>query len=147
MPPPSTTALKNALVGQGFEIYRTVGNRIVLADRVRDNLIMDSGVAAVGETPQAVRLTVRVQKTDFPGETDDQLYQHARRQAEEAVARGYREVEHVAVPVHDPGDKSRILDVWYEVTFEKAVDGEQGLFDELRRALQMDKTASPVGRR
>lgn len=147
MPPPSPAALKNALISQGFEIYRTLGTRIVLADRVRDNLIMDSGVAAVVDADQAVRLTVRVQKSDFPAESDEQLYDRARRQADQAVTRGYREVERVAVPVCDPGDKTRTLDVWYEVSFQKAVDDQQGLFDELRYALALEKTPSPAGRR
>ena len=80
MPSLSTTALKHALIGEGFEVYRTLGTRIVLAERVRDNLIMDSGVAAVTEERLAVRLTFRAQKSDFPGESDGQIHARARQQ-------------------------------------------------------------------
>lgn len=45
MPLTSPVELKRALVREGFEIYRTAGRFVLLADRVRDNLIMDSGVA------------------------------------------------------------------------------------------------------
>jgi len=45
MPVPTPAELKKALTAEGFEIYRTTGDRILLADRVRDNLIMDSGVS------------------------------------------------------------------------------------------------------
>jgi hypothetical protein len=47
-PHPSTAAhLKRALVEAGFEVFRTRGDEIVLAERPRENLIMDSGVQAV----------------------------------------------------------------------------------------------------
>ena len=143
MPSLSTTALKHALIGEGFEVYRTLGTRIVLAERVRDNLIMDSGVAAVTEERLAVRLTFRAQKSDFPGESDGQIHARARQQGAPAVARGYTEVEQVVVPVLDPSDKSRTLETWYEVAFEKPVKDEVGLFEELRYALSVEKTAAP----
>jgi hypothetical protein len=146
MPPLSTSALKHALIGEGFEVYRTLGTRVVLAERVRDNLIMDSGVAAVSDERLAVRLTFRAQKSDFPGETDHQIHDRARQQAAPAAARGYTEVEQIVVPVLDPSDKSRTLETWYEVAFEKAVQDEVCLFEELRYALSVDKTAAPTRR-
>ena len=42
---PTPSDLKKTLVARGFEVYRTMGDHVILADRVRDNLIMDSGVA------------------------------------------------------------------------------------------------------
>lgn len=146
MPLLSTTSLKHALIGEGFEVYRTLGARVVLAERVRDNLIMDSGVSATSEERLAVRLIFRAQKSDFPGESDDQLHDRARQQGAPAAARGYVEVEQAIVPVPDPGDKSRTLETWYEVAFEKTVRDEGCLFEELRNALSLDKTAVP-GRR
>ena len=53
------------------------------------------------------------------------------------------EVEQVVVPVLDPSDKSRTLETWYEVAFEKTVKDEVGLFEELRYALSVEKTAAP----
>ena len=46
MPTPSASELKKALINEGFEVYRTLGEHVLIAERVRDNLIMDSGVAA-----------------------------------------------------------------------------------------------------
>jgi hypothetical protein len=143
MPSLSTTALKHALIGEGFEVYRTLGTRVLLAERVRDNLIMDSGVAAVSDERLAVRLTFRAQKSDFPGESDHEIHDRARQQGAPAAARGYTEVEQVVVPIPDPGDKSRTLETWYEVTFEKVVQDEVCLFEELRYALSVEKTAVP----
>src|SRR5690606_21407517 len=37
--------LKKTLSAQGFQIYRVFGSSVLLAERVRENLIMDSGVA------------------------------------------------------------------------------------------------------
>ncbi|MBN1612518.1 MAG: hypothetical protein JW940_38160 [Polyangiaceae bacterium] len=146
MPSLSTTELKHALIGEGFEVYRTLGTRVVLAERVRDNLIMDSGVAAVSDERLAVRLTFRAQKSDFPGESDPQIHDRARQQGAPAAARGYAEVEQVIVPVLDPSDKSRTLETWFEVAFEKTVPDETRLFEELRHALSLEKTATPIRR-
>lgn len=143
---PSRNELKRELVAQGFEVYRTLPDRIVLADRVRDNLIMDSGVAAVIGELLAVRFVVRAQSSDFPGETPDELFGRTRTLAMPGRAVGYREIEQSVVPVRDPGDKERILDTWCELTLERKVSSVAELMDELRRALSLDKTASPAKR-
>ncbi len=144
MPLPSPSELKKILISEGFEVYRTLGARIVIADRVRDNLIMDSGVSAViGEQGLAVRVVMRSQSHDFPGESDQDLFARATRIAGPALDRGYAELERTVVPIHDPGDRSRTLDTWYEVSFERAVAEVGELFTELRFAIQMDKTAAP----
>jgi hypothetical protein len=140
MPVPPT-ALKKALVAEGFEIYRTSPNQISLADRVRDNLLMDSGVAVIQGESQAVRVVLRAQATNFPGETADALYARARGLAGPLTERGYLEIAADAVPVHDPSDRSRTLDTWYEVTFVRSLTDEGILFDELRFALRLEKNA------
>jgi hypothetical protein len=147
MPIPPPSELKKALLAEGFEIYRTHPDRIILADRVRENLIMDSGVAAhPGETLR-VRFVVRAQGSDFPAAPAEELFDRARGACAEALARGYAEVATCTVPVPDPGDASRTLDVWYEVAFEKPVGDESELLDELRYALALDKTVSAEKRR
>ena len=57
--PSSPNSLKKTLLADGFEVYRTSPNLIILADRVRDNLLMDSGVAVVHEGSLIVRITLR----------------------------------------------------------------------------------------
>jgi hypothetical protein len=142
MPNPTTTELRKALIAEGFEIYRTIGAAIVLADRVRDNLIMDSCVSVVSGAELCARFIVRTQRSDFPSETEEQLFQRARNHVLQAEARGYAEVEASVVPIHDPGDRSRTLDTWYEVSFQKRVSDLTELVEELRYALSLDKTTS-----
>ena len=140
---PSAANLKRHLIAQGFELYRTLGDRIMLAERVRDNLIMDAGVS-VGFAPElSVRFVVRAQSSDFRGESAAQLYDRARILAAPCVERGYSEVGTSVVPVSDPGDQSRTLETWYEVVFARSVGVLDELFDELRYALELEKT---VGR-
>lgn len=139
---PTPAELKKTLVARGFEVYRTLGDQVVLADRVRDNLIMDSGVAAKPGATLAVRFVVRAQASDFPSAKPEDLYERARACAVEAQGRGYAEVGVAAVPVRDPGDASNTLDTWYEVVFERAVASEDELEQELRYALSIEKTVS-----
>jgi len=134
--------LKKSLVARGFEVYRTLGDQVVLADRVRDNLIMDSGVAVRPGAVLSVRFVVRAQGSDFPSAAADDLYVLARGCAAEAIGRGYAEVGVAAVPVRDPGDATQTLDTWYEVAFERTVTGEDELEQELRYALGLEKTVS-----
>ncbi|RYZ03253.1 MAG: hypothetical protein EOO73_28640 [Myxococcales bacterium] len=139
---PTPTDLKKTLVARGFEVYRTLGDQVVLADRVRDNLIMDSGVAAKPGEVLAVRFVVRAQASDFPSAKAEDLFARARACAAEAETRGYAEIGKAEVPVRDPGDASSTLDTWYEVSFERSVADEDELEHELRYALALEKTAS-----
>ncbi len=111
LPPmiPTPAELKKTLIARGFEVYRTLGDQVVLADRVRDNLIMDSGVAVRVGAPLSVRFVVRAQASDFPSVSADDLYERARASVSDAQARGYAEVGVAAVPVRDPGDASSTL--------------------------------------
>ena len=139
--------LKKLLLAEGFEVYRTLSDQIVLADRVRDNLIMDSGVAArIGDAP-GVRFTVRAQGSDFPSDSTEQILERARQMATDAIGRGYVEVSAHSVEVRDPGDNSQTLDVWHEVAFEKTLSSDPELIAELRYALSLEKTAPPEPRR
>lgn len=139
---PTPNELKKTLQARGFEVYRTLGDQVVLADRVRDNLIMDSGVAARPGAVLAVRFVVRAQASDFPSVSANDLYERARACAGEALGRGYTEVGVAEVPVRDPGDASSTLDTWYEVSFERPVANEDELEQELRYALGLEKTVS-----
>ncbi len=143
----SPTELKKALIARGFEVYRTMGEHVVLADRVRENLIMDSGVAVKPGAVLAVRFIVRAQGSDFPSVEAEELFARARACVVEALVRGYVEVGSVAVPVRDPGDASSTLDTWYEVSFERSLASVDELEQELRYALALEKTvSSPVAR-
>jgi hypothetical protein len=139
---PTPSELKKTLVARGFEVYRTLGDQVVLADRVRDNLIMDSGVAARPGARLAVRFVVRAQGSDFPSAQADDLFARARACAAEAVVRGYSEVGVAEVPIRDPGDATHTLDIFYEVAFERPVESEDELEQELRYALGIEKVVT-----
>ena len=138
----SLQELKQLLIDNGFEVFRTLGSRIVLADRVRENLIMDSYVSAVYDDGLAVRVALRAQAADFPGETEDQLFERVLRHAQQLGSRGYGEVERAVVPLADPSDPRKTLDTWCEVSFHKKLAMEQELHEELRYALALAKTPS-----
>jgi hypothetical protein len=134
--------LKKSLIAQGFEVYRTLPDRIALAERVRDNLLMDGGVAACTGECLSVRFTTRAQQSAFSNDDEGTLIGRARSQGEPSLARGYVEVDCAIVPVYDPGDSSRTLDTWFEVTFTREVGSFDELVQELRFALGLDKYAN-----
>jgi hypothetical protein len=139
---PTPLELKKILIARGFEIYRTLPDQVVIAERVRDNLIMDSGVAARTAASLGVRFITRAQASDFPTAKPEDLFERARACAADARQRGYEESGTAAVPVRDPGDPSTTLDTWYEVSFERAVADEEELVAELTYALALDKTVA-----
>jgi hypothetical protein len=139
---PTPAEMKKALREAGFEIYRTRGDVVHLAERVRENLLMDSGVF-VHASALAVGFVVRAQRSDFPSELETQLFDRARLLAEAAVSSGYAEVGTHVRECHDPGDGARVLDVWFEVSFEKPISDATALTDEIRFALSIEKAAPP----
>ncbi|WP_437299989.1 hypothetical protein [Sorangium sp. So ce426] len=139
---PTPAEIKKALLQAGFEVYRTRGDAVQVAERVRENLLMDSGIV-VGAEPLRVGFVVRAQRNDFPGAADEQLFERARRMAESAVAHGYAEAEAALRHVRDPGDAERTLDTWCEVHFEKRVASLELAVSEVGFALSLEKTALP----
>jgi hypothetical protein len=139
---PSPVELKRALLREGFEIYRTLGDRVLLAERVRDNLIMDSGVAAGTGEALRVRVVLRAQANDFPGESGERLLDRARDMAVCFAERGYAEIDANTTVIRDPGNPERTLDTWHEVSWERPVEDLSSLIAELRYALAQAKTAT-----
>lgn len=136
--------LKRKLRAAGFEIYRTAENHVQLAERVRDNLIMDSGVAALVIEPNqlAVRVTVRAQASHFPGADDDQLWAHARTLATVFLQGGYAEEKASAEPVPDPNDPERSLDTSHEILLHLSVGSIESLCEQLRIALDRRRSTN-----
>lgn len=157
MSPISLAELKRALAREGFEIYRTARNYVLLADRVRDNLIMDSGVALGVAAEQAsnaetedevsllVRIVLRAQATEFPNEGAEELLGRARQLAEPFQARGYQETSTETVVITDPSDPERTLDTWHQVHWERQIEGLPSALEELRFALQQKRNAGGDG--
>jgi hypothetical protein len=136
------TTLKKALVEAGLEVFRTRGDEIVLAERPRENLIMDSGVRLRAGDPLEVRLVLRVQKADFPNEDDGTLFERVRRLGAQAIGLGFAEVGTSVTRVTDPGDPERTLDTFYEVTYSKPAGALADALVELKIALGLPKRAT-----
>jgi hypothetical protein len=139
---PTSAELKKALVAAGIEVYRTRGDVVHVAERVRENLLMDSGIAIHASVTKVV-FVVRAQRNDFPADGDDRLFERARGLAVVAVERGFREVEAQVREVLEPVDAGRRLDTWCEVQFEKEVADLQAAIEETRFILALEKAATP----
>ncbi len=133
--------LKKKLVEAGFEVYRTLGEEVILADRVRDNLIMDSGVRVRAGSPVQIRLIMGVRRGQFPHEDEARLFDRVRQLAHSALGEGFAEVNTGVAPVVDPADGTRTLDTFFEVVFAKDVSAMEALAEGLRFALGLAKTA------
>ena len=131
--------LKKALVAAGFEVFRTLGEDVALADRVRENLIMDSGVRLRSGADLQVKVVLRAQRADFPSDDEASLFERVRALAAPAIAKGFAEVGAAATPVNDPADSERTLDTFYEVTFAKDVADLDGALAEATFAMGLDK--------
>lgn len=142
MPPtPDLKELKKALREGGLEVYRTEGTVVHLADRVRENLIMDAHVR-VSTHPLTVTFDARAERSMFPGESDEQLHERARDLGRAALERGFGERRAFITDVPDPSNPDAVLERWYQVEFERMVDDVGAAIDEARFAVGLDKTAT-----
>jgi len=152
MPAVDTAELKRRLRAEGFEIYRTLEGRVLLAERVRDNLIMDSGVAAgpvaaaagTGEASggPCVFVTVRAQLGHFPGASWEIVLQHAWDLARAFEGRGYAAGEPATSDIRDPSHPDRTLDTIVEIPLVRPLADLDQLLAELRVALSLPRSSA-----
>jgi hypothetical protein len=143
--------LKKALIAAGLEVYRTTNDEVVLADRVRENLIMDSGVRVRAnvpdDQPMEVSVVLRVRRAHFPNDAETALFDHVRGLGASVVEKGFAERETRITPVSDPADSARLLDTFYEVVFARPVGSGSSQLEQaielLRYALEVAKSAEP----
>jgi hypothetical protein len=130
--------IKRALQKAGFEVFQIRGDVVHVAERPRENLIMDSAIRIVA-TRAAVGFIVRAPRSEFPDESDDELFARARASAGKAIDRGYREIAAYITRVPAPGHPETTLDTWCEVSFEKAAQDIDSAVDEVRFACTLER--------
>lgn len=138
---PTPAEVKKALVASGFVVYRTRGDLVHVAERARENLIMDAGIRVRASEP-AVILMVRAQRSDFPQAPEHAMFDHARVLGQVVIARGYAEIGTQITPLPDPNDETHTLDSWFEVAYEKRVNDLDEAMAEVGFALSVEKVAS-----
>lgn len=133
--------IKKVLVASGFEVFRTLPEEVVLAERVRENLILDSGVrvAPLADGKVQVRLVLRAQRADFPNDDEPSLFARVRTLAEPAIEHGFAEVSTAVTAVKDPADASRTLDTFYEVNLTHDVATVDEAVPVLKFVLSLEK--------
>lgn len=139
--PHNAASIKKALIEAGFEVFRTRSEEVVLAERPRENLIMDSGVRLRVTDALEVRVVLRVQKADFPNDDETHLFERVRVLGAHAIAAGFAEVGTTVTRVADPGDAERTLDVFYEITYAKRALALADALAQVRFALALEKRA------
>jgi hypothetical protein len=139
--PHNASRIKKALIEAGFEVFRTRNEEIVLAERPRENLIMDSGVRLRLAASLEVRVVLRAQKADFPNEEETRIFERVRKLADHVLAAGFAEVSTSITRVADPGDSERTLDTFYEITYSKAAPALPEALAELKFAMGLEKRA------
>lgn len=142
--PATSQQLKKVLLASGFEVFRTLSEEVVLAERVRENLILDSGVriSPMRDGHARVRLVLRAQRTDFPTEDESMLFERVRSLAEPARARGFVETATNVNAVKDPADPERTLDTFYEVSFAREALTLEEALELARFAMSLEKAVT-----
>lgn len=139
--PAPLDSVRSALLEAGLEVFRVEGQAVHLAERVRSHL-MDAGVRVRCEQQLGVDVTVRAQRSDFPSDAADALFARVRAAvASSATAKGFHESAAREREIRDPVDASRLLDVWYELTFSNEAS-QASLVDDVRWALRLPKCVS-----
>lgn len=133
--------IKQSLLEAGLEVYRTTGQEVIVADRVRDNLILDSGVRVRAGDQMEVRLIMGLRRGQYPNDSDDQVFERLRRLASPAMGRGFAEAHAGTSAVTDPADAKRTLDTFFEIILTRHEGDRAAMLEVVRFALDVAKTA------
>lgn len=132
---------KRALREAGFQVYDVKDGLVSLAERVRDNLILHSGIS-LRAAPPLIVVTLRAQALHFPGQSAERVLSHAEDLAQEFLRRGYKRVDTLRSEVSDPSHPDRTLDMVHGVVVERSCDSFEELLDEVRVAFSLPRASS-----
>jgi len=122
-------------------VYRTTGQEVIIAERVRDNLILDSGVRVRAGKPMEIRIVMGLRRGQYPNESDEQVFARLRQLASPAMGRGFLEKQTGQAPVNDPADAKKTLDTFFELTLVKEEPEVPAMLELVRFALEVAQLA------
>ncbi len=133
-------SLRKVLCDADIEIYRSIGDELHVAERIRMH-IMDSGIRVRVGALLEVSFVARAQRSDFPQTPEPELFERLRNGVGAAArARGYEEGEPRVTRVTDPVDPQRVLDTWLEVPYRKhGLSSASEVLEEVRWALGAER--------
>lgn len=134
--------LKRSLVTAGLEVFRTRGEEVHLAERQNVQL-MEAGVRVRGGATPAVTVVVRAQRNDAPSLAAELMFDAVCARAQGLSDAGYVEVSREAREIRSVSDTSQLLDVWFEVTLQRAVGSHDEAVSEARRAMAAERYVVP----
>ena len=119
----------------------TPPGRVELAERARNNLLVDARVSVSVGSSITVRFWTRAHRSDFPmlQDTEQSLFDRARMLAEPGRALGFVEVGTEIVGMADPLCPDRMFDTWYQVRFESHASALDDAFPLARWAIAAEK--------
>lgn len=142
MPDLTVKDLKRALIDAGMEVFRVRDEEVHLAERQNVQL-MEAGVRTrLGGTPK-VTVVARAQRNDAPSLTDQVAFELVRQRLSALREAGYTEVSAETRELRSVSDPNQIIDVWYEVTFERPVGSLEEAVSETQRALAAERYVVP----
>lgn len=134
--------LKRALVAAGFEVFRTRGEEIHLAERQNVSL-MEAGVRVRAGAAPMVFVVARAQRSDAVSVRPEQLFDLVRRRSATLSAEGFTEVSAEPREIRSVSDSAQLVDTWYEVTFSRAASDIEGLLRLTRVAFALERYVVP----
>jgi hypothetical protein len=132
---------KRALREAGLQVYEVRDGCIALAERIRDNLILHSGVAVCPST-WTVKVSVRAQSLHFPGQSQERIATQAEELGAPFESRGFAKVSASSHDVGDPSHPGRTIDVVHTVLFERACSSWDEALAEIRAAFLLPRATT-----
>lgn len=135
--------LKRLIRSAGYQMYGTRAQEVLLAERVRDNLILDSGIS-VSPDPLTIHVTVRAQMFHFQGQSLDECRAFAERLGQAFLALGYERKGAQEVTIPDMNNAGVALDTVCEVSLEKPLPSPKDIPGAIQRALALPRTSAEL---
>ena len=133
--------LKRALVAAGLEVFRVRGHEVHLAERQNLHL-MEARVQVAGGTTPSVTVVVHAQRSDAPKLAPNSMLALVREHAAALTKCGYEEIDAKPREICSVNDGA-VLDVWYEVTFRRAVATLEEAVSEAQRVFAVERYVIP----